>query len=520
MAYTYGTGANANYSGRPLVYPDQVPFDTDILREAQYRMVDVANLAQTILGLPPTVGGSFSGTASGICTQQSSPNMTVEIGVCSIYALAQMEPQAYGSIPVLTTPLLYKQFINMIAFSSGTLGTITAPSSGDWQYYLIQGTPTNSQINSVTRPYYNASDPSSPGFTAADDTEIDNIVFSLVAGTASSKTAGLPAVPATTGSGVGMFLILVSDTTTSITNSLISGYPHSYIKTTLPQIPYSVQNNQFGFGLDTSVTPNTVTANLNPSPLSYVQGMRVSILMANTNIIGGATLNLNGLGAKTITYTDGGALSGSEMAQGGIYEFEYDGTNFQLLNPQVNHDFTQQQTINSSGNFTVPAGIYKIKAQGKGAGGGGAGGGSGVGGGGGASGSYAETTLNVIPGQIIACVIATGGTAGTAGNNAGDGSGTTSFGTFLTAPSGKGGFASGIPGTYNGAGTGLYVETGFVGQPGIPAVCGGSGGGTGAGIGTNAAGGAVTANSGGGGAGGFGANPGSAGSDGFINIIY
>ena len=229
MSYTYGTGSNANYSGRPICYPDQVPFDTDLLRESQYRMVDVALLAQTILGLPSTFGGSYPALSSGICTQNASPDLTVEIGVCALYMIQEMEPIAYGNLGPLTTPLIYKQAINMIAFNSGTLGTITAPSGGNSQYYLIQGGFQTTQINSVNRPYYNPSNPASPNFNSADDTEIDNIVFSLVAGTPSMS----PAIPSPTGGAIGMFVILVTTGQTQILNADISGYPGSFISETL-----------------------------------------------------------------------------------------------------------------------------------------------------------------------------------------------------------------------------------------------------------------------------------------------
>ncbi|MDE2024872.1 MAG: hypothetical protein KGJ07_00085 [Patescibacteria group bacterium] len=336
MSYVYGTGTDANYSGRVLVYPDIVPFDTDFLRSDQYRMVDVANLAQALIGLPSSFGGSFQGYASGICTQDSPNDMAVTIGVCTLYAQAPMEPIQYGNLGPLTTPVIFKQFTNMIALNSSTLGTITAPSSGNWQYYLIQGTPQITQINNVNRPYYNASNPASPNFQVAPDTEIDNIVFALVAGTPSSKSAGLPAVPAPTGSGIGMFLILVSDTTTSITNALISGYPGSFIGTTLTQMPSAIQQNKFNYAADTSASANTLTASLTPVPASYTSGMNFWVKAANTNT-GASNVNLNGLGNKSIVVYPSSsgeeALVGGEIIANNFYNFEYDGTHLILLNP-------------------------------------------------------------------------------------------------------------------------------------------------------------------------------------------
>lgn len=350
MSYSY----NGNYSGRVLVYPDQVPFDTDILRSNQYRMVDVALLAQAILGLPLAAGGSFVGLSSGICTQNASPNMTVEIGVCALYSLQQMEPIAYGNLGPLSTPLIFKQFINMVAFNSSTLsgGTFVAPSAGNWQYYLIQGQPQTTQINSVNRPYYNASNPASPNFNAADDTEIDNIVFSVVAGTPSLKTGGLPALPAVSANNIGMFLVLVSDTTTSVTNALISGFPGSFVQYTLPQLPIAVQNQAFNFAGTAGGTANALTGILNPIPAAYTTGMR-AVLIASANNTNATTLSLNGLSAKNVVYTDGSALVGGEIKSGGVYEFEYDGTHFQLINPFLK----VTSSLGSSGYIDLPGGL-------------------------------------------------------------------------------------------------------------------------------------------------------------------
>lgn len=510
MSYTF----NGNLTGRPIVYPDQVPFDTDILREAFYRSMDIANLAQAVLGLPATFGGNYPSLSSGICTQQASPNMTVQIGVCTLYSLQQAESQAYGNVGPVTTPLVFKQFSNMTSISSSTFGSITAPVSNS-QYYLIQGTPTTSQINSVNRPYYNSSDPAAPNFAAANDTEIDSIVFAVVPGMVSAN----PVPPSPTGSGIGMFLILVNSSTTMITNSMISGYPGSFISTPLPLVPSSVQNSGFSYIADTGAA-NTLVISPTPKTTAYAAGLKFQVLVNHTNTAA-STINVWGLGAKSIVLTNGNALSGSEMTGGGIYELQYDGTNFELLNPNVINNFTNVTEFNAgSGNYTVPSGIYKIRVKAWGPGGGGAGGSVGVGGGGGSSGGFCETELSVVPGQVIAYVVGAGGAGGATTVDGSDGSADTTFGSAISCAFGKGGLASGLGGPPPGTGTGLYCTPGFAGCPGIIGQSGGNGGGPGGAQGTLAGGGVVITNSGGGGAGGFGATSGSAGAGGVIYVIY
>lgn len=524
MSYVYGTGANANYSGRVLVYPDQVPYDTDILRTNQYRQVDVAMLAQTILGLPAAFGGNYVQYASGICTQQSAPNMTVEIGTCAIYSPLAMEAIAYGNLGPLAAPILYKQFLNMVSFSSSVLGTITAPSASNWQYYLIQGSPQEVQVNSVNRPYYNPSNPASPIFIAQDDTEIANILFnpgSLVAGTPSAIASGLPVIPTVSAGYVGMFLILVSYNTTSITNNLISAYPNSFIATPLTQVPRSVQYGLFNSVADTSATPNAIVASINPPITTYGSYLRVSVQVANTNT-SASTLNLNGVGAANILLANQTALVGDEMVAGGIYDFIWlGGGNFQLMNPSITKAFLTTVQLTTSGNFTVPAGVFELQVEGSGAGGGGGGAATLTSGGGGASGSKSWTRIEVVPGQVIPFVIGAGGAGGGIGADGVSG-GATNFSTFLTAPGGGHGWANSTAGIPGGIGTGLIAESGFPGQSGnsLGSAPSGSGGGPGAGYGILTAGVNAATNSGAGGSGGCNGTIGGNGGDGYINVTY
>jgi len=57
-----------------------------------------------------------------------------------------------------------------------------------------------------------------------------------------------------------------------------------------------------------------------------------SFVAANANT-GAATINLNGLGAKSITKSGTTALAANDIVSGRLYLIEYDGTRFQLLNP-------------------------------------------------------------------------------------------------------------------------------------------------------------------------------------------
>ncbi|MFA5647198.1 MAG: hypothetical protein WC951_02710 [Bacteroidales bacterium] len=142
------------------------------------------------------------------------------------------------------------------------------------------------------------------------------------------------------------------------------------------------------------------------------------------------------------------------------------------------------ETYNTTGTFTVPAGVTEITVEVWGAGGGGGGSNSNnAGGSGGGGGGYALQVFSVTPGQVIPYSVGAGGNAGAAnGGNGGNGGAT----TILTL-------------TANG-GTGGGGNAGAIGQ-----------GGSATGGATNLSGGNGTQGGGSGGDGGNGANGGDGG---------
>ena len=73
------------------------------------------------------------------------------------------------------------------------------------------------------------------------------------------------------------------------------------------------------------------TVTLNESGYTaYFAGMYFACEIMATNT-GASTIDVNGIGVQTITDRAGNPLSAGELQAGGIYEFRYDGTNFQLM---------------------------------------------------------------------------------------------------------------------------------------------------------------------------------------------
>lgn len=75
---------------------------------------------------------------------------------------------------------------------------------------------------------------------------------------------------------------------------------------------------------------NTYTGTLNPALTAYVSNMRVLAKVPNANT-GAVTINLNGLGAKSVKHPDGSALTAGWLPANCLIEVRYDGTDFILM---------------------------------------------------------------------------------------------------------------------------------------------------------------------------------------------
>jgi hypothetical protein len=79
---------------------------------------------------------------------------------------------------------------------------------------------------------------------------------------------------------------------------------------------------------------NTLIGTSVPPYTSYVAGMTLSFVPANTNS-GAVTLDLDGLGAKNVFVGSSTALSSGDLVAGRIAQIQYDGTRFQLYQSTI-----------------------------------------------------------------------------------------------------------------------------------------------------------------------------------------
>lgn len=85
------------------------------------------------------------------------------------------------------------------------------------------------------------------------------------------------------------------------------------------QVPYA----------SASGSANAYTVTLNPALVSYIEGVALAVKI-NTNNTGASTININGLGAKSIRDPRGNNLTAGKLIAGSIYTLRYNGTNFIL----------------------------------------------------------------------------------------------------------------------------------------------------------------------------------------------
>jgi hypothetical protein len=93
-----------------------------------------------------------------------------------------------------------------------------------------------------------------------------------------------------------------------------------------------IQSGSLTYSADTG-SANAYVATLSPAITSYVTGSYISVKLSNTNTSTTCNLNVNSLGNKRIKLTNGNDPNVGDLLSGMIARLQYDGTNYQLINP-------------------------------------------------------------------------------------------------------------------------------------------------------------------------------------------
>jgi hypothetical protein len=103
---------------------------------------------------------------------------------------------------------------------------------------------------------------------------------------------------------------------------------------------------------------NTYAANLSPALTSYVAGTIYFITFNLANTAATPSINLNGLGARTIRKYGQAAVQIGDIPQYHVGILHYTGANFILLNPKAHMSYSSPtQTITAGGLITLAHGL-------------------------------------------------------------------------------------------------------------------------------------------------------------------
>ena len=313
---------------RQTVYAGQIPLETDILHAGQYAMVGLAKFAAGVLGTSTIVNG-FT------CTPTGPASLNVIVTAGEIYQLENLEQSSWSSLGTDTHTILKQG----IVLDPTTFGIVPPGTVGFSQNFLVECQYQDIDGGSTVLPYFDAALPSlpfsGPGNAGTSQNTVRKGVAALQVKAGTAAATGTQTTPTPDAGWTGMFVVTVANGAATITSGNISTYSAApFIPAVLPQIPFTVLNGNWVYGVDTSTTVGTVTVSVTASgfnPQSYVAGMRLRVKMANDCTGAGAlVINLNGIGNKTIVKTPGSQpLVGGEWKAGDVVELTYDGTNFQ-----------------------------------------------------------------------------------------------------------------------------------------------------------------------------------------------
>lgn len=326
---------------RQIVYPGAIPLESDVLKPQRFALKGLGALADAILGDGPYVDGLD-------CIPTTPASLAVQILPGSLYELGTVDVAGFGSLGADS-----EQTVKQALLAVTSSITLTPPgTSGYAQNYLIQAAYLDEDISPEVLAYYNAANPDAPWLgpnnsgDAQPTVRRGRIVISAKAGTAA--TAGTQTTPAPDPGYVGLYAVVVANGATTLDASTITKLTDApFIDPKLPAVPKAAQTGKWNYAV-AGGSANALTATLVPAPDAYSAGFHVRLKIASNNT-GSATLDVNGLGAKTIKRPDGSNLASGNMVAGSVVELVYDGTNWFLQTAQATN------TNTSSGGLTTVA---------------------------------------------------------------------------------------------------------------------------------------------------------------------
>ncbi|HEY1772417.1 MAG TPA: hypothetical protein VGH91_04415 [Gammaproteobacteria bacterium] len=202
---------------RQLVYPGQIPLETDVLSTNKDAYQAIAKLAQALFGSNTVVNG-LTASATG------PASLAVLIQPGEIYSVQTMDTSAYSTLGTDAATILKQGIIT----TTSTLSTPAPGTAGQSINYLVEVGFVESDANAVVLPYYNASNPSvawsgpansgSAQFTQRQDLA----QVQVKAGTAAAT--GTQVTPTPDAGFVGLWVVTVANGQGTVTAGNITAY--------------------------------------------------------------------------------------------------------------------------------------------------------------------------------------------------------------------------------------------------------------------------------------------------------
>lgn len=203
---------------RVLIYPGQIPLETDLLNTNRNTMLAISKLAKAMFGTNTIVNGLSVGASSPAA-------LTVDVQPGEIYSLQNLDSSSYSSLPADTAHQVMKQGIML---DKVTLACAAPGTSGFSINYLIQATLQESDGTPVVLPFYNASNPSQaysgPNNTGASSNTVRACTAVVTAKAGTAATTGTQTTPAPDSGYVGIAVVTVANGQSTIVAGNISAY--------------------------------------------------------------------------------------------------------------------------------------------------------------------------------------------------------------------------------------------------------------------------------------------------------
>lgn len=327
---------------------------TITLAEGATKQVDTSVTSGTTSSKLPTsaavasfVDGKISGVNTTISNHTKDTTVHITASERTRWNSAEVNQNAFSNIAVGEASVSADSKTDTLTLEQGSNVTIAVDADND-----------KITISAKDTTYSSGSGINISGNTI-------NHSNSITAGTASgSATKTLKfgdtfTIPTVTYDGQGHITGKGSTTMTMpATPSTVSGNAGSATKLqtsrAIDGVSFNGSANITHYGTCSTVA-ETVEKAVTLSGFTLATGSRAMVKFTVTNTAGNPTLNINGTGAKPIFYR-GSAISAGYLAAKRIYEFVYDGTNYELvgdINTDTNSDTKVTNTLNTTAKAYV-----------------------------------------------------------------------------------------------------------------------------------------------------------------------